>query len=414
MRDIWLVLKHEYLRHVARKGFIFALLSVPLLIAFSVGAGFLSVLASMDPKPAGYVDLAAVIQVMPPHSGLNLSSENPFSDIELIRYPTEDDARAALDAKEIQAYYVIEADYFESGAVRLVANDRPNEGLSDQIADILQYNLLNRFSPEVQARVMDGPVVDVLAMDGSQQMSGENIWGLMLPLAIGLLFFFGISYSSGYLMSALIEEKENRTVEILLTSISPNNLMAGKVAGNLLAGLTPLLVWGGSAGIGLLILMGSLPESSRPDVDPGLIGISLLVFIPAFLMIAALMAAVGSSAADEQEANQYSGLFTLPLVVPLWFMMLLIDRPNSPLSVIMSILPFTAPIALTMRSAFTNVPFWQTALSIGVQWITALASMWFAGRSFRLGMLNYGKRLKLKEIFRRSKKSIKKPEVSHE
>lgn len=407
MRDIWLVLKHEYMRHVARKGFIFALLSVPLILVVSIGAGFLSVAASMDPKPAAYVDLAGVIQVIPPAAAPSLDSENPFSNVELLPYATEAEARAALDAKEIQAYYVIEADYLETGAVRLVAVDRPNEGLSGQLADILQYNLLSRFPPEVQKRVMNGPVVEVLAMDGSQQMSGANIWGIMLPLGIGLLFFFGISYSSGYLMSALIEEKENRTVEILLTSISPNHLMAGKVAGNLLAGLTPLLVWGGSAGIGLIILMTSLPESARPDVDPNLIWISLLAFIPAFLMIAALMAAVGSSAASESEANQYSGLFTLPLVVPLWFMMLLIDKPNSPLSVGLSLFPFTAPIALTMRASFTTVPFWQIALSIGLLWLTALACMWFAGRTFRLGMLNYGKRLKLKEVFRRSKPTPK-------
>jgi ABC-2 type transport system permease protein len=105
---------------------------------------------------------------------------------------------------------------------------------------------------------------------------------------------------------------------------------------------------------------------------------------------------------DTREAQQVAGLFTLPVVVPFWLLMPLMESPNSPLSVGLSLFPLTAPISMAVRAAFTDVPAWQIALCIGLLVVCAFGALWIAGRAFRMGMLRYGKRLTWREIFRKA------------
>jgi ABC-2 type transport system permease protein len=119
-------------------------------------------------------------------------------------------------------------------------------------------------------------------------------------------------------------------------------------------------------------------------------------------MIAAMMATLGATATESREAQQIAGLFTLPIVIPFWFFGVLIESPNSPLAIGLSIFPFTAPISLPLRAAFTTIPVWQIALTISLLFILAFAALWLAGRAFRMGMLRYGKKLSLKELFKKA------------
>jgi ABC-2 type transport system permease protein len=123
--------------------------------------------------------------------------------------------------------------------------------------------------------------------------------------------------------------------------------------------------------------------------------------LPAFVMVAGLMATAGATTTDSREAQQVAGYFTLPVVIPYWFIGVLMESPNSPLAIGMSLFPLTAPVALPMRAAFTEVPVWQLALAIGLVCASAAGAVWMAGRTFRLGMLRYGQRLSWKEIFNR-------------
>jgi ABC-2 type transport system permease protein len=115
-----------------------------------------------------------------------------------------------------------------------------------------------------------------------------------------------------------------------------------------------------------------------------------------------LMALVGVAAVEVSEAQQVAGMFTLPVILPYWFIWNIMTSPNGPLALGLSFFPFTAPITLPMRAAFTIVPFWQVALSIVILLGCAVGAMWLASRAFRRGMLRYGKRLSLREIFARS------------
>jgi ABC-2 type transport system permease protein len=226
---------------------------------------------------------------------------------------------------------------------------------------------------------------------------------IILPLLAGILFMIAINTSGGYLMHAVVEEKENRTMEVIVTSISPNQLIAAKTIGNLAVGLTQLVIWILFVLILMPLVKYFVPSIGNMGVDPTSILLMAAVFLPAFVMVGALMAAVGATATESREAQQIAGLFTLPIVVPYWFVSAIMLSPNSPLSVGMSLFPLTAPVALPLRAAFTTIPIWQTALTISLLIICALGALWIAGRAFRLGMLRYGKRLAFKEIFSRAK-----------
>jgi ABC-2 type transport system permease protein len=129
----------------------------------------------------------------------------------------------------------------------------------------------------------------------------------------------------------------------------------------------------------------------------------VVVMLPSFVLIAALMAAVGATVTEAREGQQVTGLFTLPVMIPYWFAFQIMSNPNGPLAVALSYFPLTAPVALTMRAGFTDLPPGQVLLSVGILVLSAFGALWLAGRALRLGMLRYGQRVNLRELLGRSK-----------
>ncbi len=398
MKKFWLITKYEYLRHVLRKRFIISILSMPIFMIFIIAMSFLSVLLQTNRTPIGYVDFSGVLAnaVQPP------DAEKSIDYVKMMPFASEIEADAALQAKEIRAYYVLQPDFLTSGKVNLVANDAKGTEGQSQFREYVLYNLLKSRPAEERERLMEGSQLEIRSLDGARSTGNNNILGFLVPMLAAILLMIAINTSGGYLLQALVEEKENRTMEIVATSVSPEQLMAGKIIGNLSVGLTQIGAWLIVVIIGLIVLVKLVPIGEGFTLDVGYLWLLLLVMLPAFVMIAALMALVGATATESREAQQIAGLFTLPLAVPLWFTSALLANPNSGLSVGLSLFPLTAPLALSLRAGYTNVPLWQTALSIGLLILCAVGALWLAGRAFRLGMLRYGKRLTWREIFGRS------------
>ena len=188
-------------------------------------------------------------------------------------------------------------------------------------------------------------------------------------------------------------------MEILVTSVSPNQLMAGKIMGNLSVGLTQLVIWIIFTLIAINILPKFIPMGEPPQIPASYILLLVVTFLPAFVMICALMAAVGATVTEASEGQQVMGIFTLPLYLPYMLIGVLMENPNSPLAVGLSLFPLTAPMTISIRAGFAVVPAWQLVLSVGILVASAAGALWFAGRAFRLGMLRYGQRLRWKEVF---------------
>jgi ABC-2 type transport system permease protein len=259
---------------------------------------------------------------------------------------------------------------------------------------------LKNENPAIRTRILEGPELTLRTINSDQKFNSRNPFGFLIALFSGVIFLLGVNTSGGYLLQAVVEEKENRTMEIVLTSLSTDQFMAGKIFGNLSVGLTQLLFWLVMGGITALIAIRTFPDLSDTGIGFSFFGLMALTFLPAFVMIAALMTMVGATATEAREAQQIAGLFSLPIAIPFWFIAAIMENPNGPLAIGFSFFPFTAPMTLPLRFMVTNLPVWQIGLSVGLLFVAAAASIWLASRAFRLGMLRYGKKLSLAEILR--------------
>jgi ABC-2 type transport system permease protein len=396
MAKFWRVFAYEYLRHVKRKRFIFAVVSLPLFLIVIMGVSILSASLSLDLRPVGYVDDAGLL------AGAPAPTDNGLRLVKLQRFEDEASAAAALEARRIQGYYILDPSYLETGAVQLVADDSLDRPIENQFARYLRSQLVQSQPPEIRALLMNGIDIEVVALDDPEQTEGPaSFLQMLLPIVAGILFVMVINTSGGYLLQAVVEEKENRTIEIVITSVSPGQLMAGKIIGNLSVGLTQLLIWLLFPLLGFLVMRAYSPLVQGLYLEAEFVWLLLLTLVPAFILIAALMATIGATATEAREAQQIAGLFTLPVVAPYWFFVPLMTDPHGTLALGLSLFPLTAPVSLPLRAAFADVPLWQSALSISLLWLCAGMALWLAGRAFRQGMLHYGKRLSWRELVRR-------------
>jgi ABC-2 type transport system permease protein len=395
MNKIWLVFKYEYVRHVLRKRFLVALVSMPLFFGVIIGISILASMASIDRSPVGFIDQSGMFS--------DLKSKDPSNslfDVEVayLRYSDKSQADADLHAKKIQAYYVIAEDYAQTGKAQLVYLEKPGNSIQNDFENLIRQKLVAAQPTIVLHRLEDGSHLTIESADGTRRLNEGDWFNLVLLFCSGILFIVVVFTSSGYLMHSMVEEKENRTMEIIVTSISPEQLMTGKVLGNLSVGLTQLLVWMGCIVLAILIGQQSIDWMQNIEISNETIQIFALIMLPGFVMIAGLMAMLGASVSEVREAQQWTSLISLPVVAPYWLFGAISSNPNSVLAIGLSFFPLTAPVTLSIRVAIAIIPLWQIILSSALVSLCAVGSIWLAARAFRFGMIRYGKKVALKEL----------------
>ena len=409
MRKLWLVALHEYRCHVLNKGFLFAVLSVPLLIAAMIGLVMLTERMRANNKPLGYVDLGGWMrtsEVGQPYEANSLDTERP---VRFLAFPTEHEALGALEAGELQAYFVLSADFGKSSQVDLVYLRPPSENATAQFYDLLRLNRLAEQearlgltgrSPDVGRRVTLGSFMTARSTDGVREYSERAPIGFLLPMFLGLGFIILLISTSTTLAQALAEEKENRTIEVLATSVPAGQLVAGKVLGISAMGLTELAAWVGV--IALVVNIGSTVPGwewmRMIRIHPRILATVVAVALPTYVLFSGLMIALGSTVADTQESQQIGGMLSLVFTLPLYAIEAMVEHSSGALAIGLSLFPLTALISFCLLTGFTSVPLWQVGASVAILSVCALGAMWLAGRAFRLGMLRYGKRVKWREL----------------
>jgi len=393
--NFWLVAKHEYAKIVKTKSFLLGTLGVPALIVLVTVVSVIFALGQRGTLPVGYVDHAGILDaaVLPPR-------EEGEELITLREFPDETSAQSALEAEEIQAFYVLSEDYVQTGQVALVyGQKRPSEVARGDFVAFLRANLLAQQSSAIQKRVQEGAWVTIRSADGSRQFDSENILSFVVPYAAAFFFFFAVMNSGGYMLQAITDEKENRTVEILATSLRPLELIGGKALGLMSVGLTQLGIWTATALLALVLASSMFPDLLRGFTIPwSFVGVTVLFFLPAYALMAGMMTAVGSAVTDHRQGQQISGIFNLLFTFPFFFIVLIMAKPDSPLAVALTLFPTTAFITITLRWSMAIVPLWQLVVSWVLVVSTAVLSVWAAARIFRIGMLRYGQRLSFKHI----------------
>lgn len=400
MSALWSVIQYEYQKHVLKKSFLITLVSVPLLVAVVVGASFVGrILRDDSPVAVGYVDRSGVLS-----DPLVPADDAGEPSVRLLPFPTEEAARTALETAEIAAYYVLAADYSQTRQVELVYREEPDGDAIGAFQDLLRIHLLTGQPPEVARRALAGGRVIVRLPEDEREFSGTPTAGEFLPAVGGFAFVFLILFSSGYLMQAVAEEKANRTIEILLTSISSGQLVTGKVLGILAVTLTLLVAWG--ALVLPIVFAGGqilgLEWLCNLHVDPTALVILPALLIPFYALVAALMIAIGAALDEARIGQQITAILILLYVTPLPFILPILNNLNGSLAAGLSLFPLTAPLFLPLRIVFAQVPTWQIVAGVALQSLCAAGGIWLAGRAVRLGMLRYGQRLKWGELLGRS------------
>lgn len=393
MRNLWLIAKSEYKLRVGQRSFLLATLSIPLLLAVVTAVGVLAATDSRDARPLGYVDRSGLI---PAQAAPAAGSGN---QVAVIEFADEAAARAAVEAGQIQAYYLLPADYAVRREVTIYyGKEPPGDGARRAFNAFLRRALVAGQPAAVQARLLAGSDLTLSTVDGRRQLSASGFADALLPFVAGLLFVMATMSSSGYLMQALSAEKENRTVEVMMTTVRPLDLVAGKASGLMAVSLTQLAIWVAVAVAAVLVARRWVPELATLRVSPQLLVLILAYFLPSYALIAGMMTAVGAIMPDLQQGQQIAGTLNLLFVLPYLLAALLFANPNSPVAVALTLFPTTALTTLTMRWGLTAVPMWQIVTGWALLVLAALAMLWVAARIFRIGMLAYGQRLSLTGI----------------
>lgn len=408
MNKTLLVLKNEIIALVSRRSFWLSTLGIPListLLFVVVGAIRKDASASeavsqaftgpAEMRPEGYVDWSGVITGIP-------ASIPPGS---LVAYPDEETALQALEAGQISAYTIIPADYISSGEIIYVRPDfnplSETGGRSSQLLWVLKVNLAG--GDELLASLLSGPLEleDVsLAPPGSDGPDWENPIEMWTPYAVTLLFYFLIMGSASLLLSNISKEKENRIVEVLLTSVSPTQLLSGKIIGLGLVGLFQTVLW---VGIGTLLLNRSSQAFqlvSMIHLPASFLLWGLVFFILGYAAYASLMAGLGALAPNLREATQVTFVIMIPLIIPLFFSSSVFMRdPNGPIAVGLSLFPLSAPVAMMARLSAGGVPAWHPWLAAGLLALTAVIIVRSVAGMFRAQALLSGQPINIKAYF---------------
>jgi len=407
MNRVKVIASHEFLVHVRRPAFIIFTVAVPLLglialVASALLGGdmnrlFVANLEMADTK-FGIVDDSGVFTPL-----------LPDWQEQATLFETQEAGREALAGEQIATLLVVPADYVESGEVRFYTNEsglRKQAMLeSDRLWAFYTEHLTRDVADEdIRQRLLDpAKYVEVDAQTGRPE-EGENgeAWlaDIMVAYFFGILLIVSVFTASGYLLQGVAEEKDSRVVEIVVSSVSPFELLAGKVLGLGVLGLLQIVIWlvsayalsGGAYGM----LGVRFAFTSRPEV----MLLSLVYFSLGFGIYAALMGAASALGTTQQESQKSASIFSFIAGIPLFLASGLMQNPNGTLYRVLSWVPLTAPTTMLIRLPMGEVPVVDIVGSIVLTAAALPLVLWLAGEVFRMGLLMYGKRLTLAEIWR--------------
>lgn len=412
MHKIWLVIRREYLVRVKKKSFIVMTILGPLLMAALMIAPIYLANENQEER------LIAV----------NQQSDFLLEDTELLHFTSIPELEVINLRKDfsLSPYYALLN--IEKGKFTLYSNQQISLSVSRdiqrQIEQIVEINNLKEagIDPQIieNAKTEIEITTKLIEKDGSSTNSHSEA-SMGIGFISGILIYIFIFMYGTMVMRGVIEEKANRIVEIIISSLKPFQLMMGKILGVAAVGLTQFILW-----IILTIIISTIAELTFLDTSSMTNEISaneqsvilaqlanitgginltqillsfIFYFLAGYLMYSSLFAAVGSAVDAEADTQQFILPITIPLILSFILIQPIMDSPDGTLAFWMSIIPFTSPVIMMVRLPF-GVPGWELLLSMGVLVSTFVATTWLAGRIYRTGILMYGKKPSYKELWK--------------
>ncbi len=447
---IGLIIKHEYMMRVRKKSFWLVGIITPIAIV-AVGAliGFLSVVNKNETSTLAVYDLSAKL------AGQIETDENlKLLPLDVQAVPL-DSAKAMVGRDGIKGLLVIPADttadyaVVERGLAIYYDENIPmsiQSTVSRQVERIIKDRKIELLGVDPKVLAATGADVSIRMVDISKDSGvgeGDVVQGVKLALAfiLCIMLYMFMVFSGNMVMTSTLEEKTNRIVEVIISSVRPFELMMGKIISSGLVCITQLVLWvvmlatlsaAGIAGLSTYMndkstqAMTEMTVNASPEmaqaatvaqtagssdkiaevvaqlsqVDFVAIGlISIVFFILGYLLYAALYAAVGSAVDSAADAGQFVMPITIPLLVAFYCAIIIIDNPNGPVGFWMSMIPLTSPVVMMVRIPF-GVPAWEIVLSAVLLLATFLAVTWVAAKVYRIGLLSYGSKPTYKDLWK--------------
>ena len=394
-----IVFTEEFRRAIGRRIWLIITGAVPaillvLLIVVPIIRSFADDDDGDEPKQIGYVDLSGEL------------SEADFPN--LSRFDTREGGIDAIVAGDIEDLFIVSADFLESGDAEWLSQ---KSGIFDardsrkRFASFLRVSLLaERLDPGLLERVIAGADYVRVHVGEDGSVSPDEDDGLnqfAVPLIFALLLTMSIMIGAGALLESVSEEKENRMVDVLLTSVSPLALMAGKILALGTASLVQIMVWVTSMAIIGPQIIDQIPNAPDLEIEPLTLAYASLFFFAGYFLFAVILAGIGSATTSAKEAGPITMMVLMPAIMPVSFSFnTILTAPDGGLARVLSFIPTTAPTAMMLRMGSADLSNTEILASLAVTVLAGVGMLFVSARIFRAGMLLYGQRMTLGAVWR--------------
>lgn len=428
MSKIWIIIQREFLHRVTKKSFIVLTILMPFIIAATVFVPvWLSMVKSDVPQKVVVIDDTG--KYLP-----QFRNNESYSFVPALKMEPE----FRSDTADISAVVMITDDLIQHPeAATIYSRKEVPKGLSRLVNEVLneqiRHDKLERYDiPQLEDIMSDFEtsysVRTVKWADDGTASESNSLVAMMSGMILTFLIYMFIMAYGGMVMQSVMEEKTNRIVELIISSVKPFQLMIGKIIGIGLVGILQLCIWGvmlfvilgvtgtafGYSALQSPDMTGAMMEASASPVSDDTTSLLaalynmdflklgaffVLNFIGGYLIYASIFAAIAASVNEQEDSQQFMLPVTLLLVFAMYAAIASADNPDGPLAVWCSMIPLTSPVVMMIRLSF-DAPMWQLILSLCILYGTALGLIWTAGKIYRVGILMYGKKPSLKEMFR--------------
>lgn len=406
MNNLSLIIGREYTTRVKKKGFIITTLVMPL---FFVALMILPTLISeMNNKPQTITVVDKSGQLMMPLMTSGLPLAFPSEPVDSVL--ANEDYSSILVIGENVVSDPSDIALYNRGAENLQTRMILIESLKNIIEDIRLKEMGQDNVREILAQVEADVDISTYSLgDNGDTESSDAMVSFLVGMVMTFILYMFILMYGQMVMTSIIEEKNNRVLEILVTSVKPTHLMLGKLVGIGLVAVTQVVIW---CGIIAGIVGWVLPAIASPEIMESMANISMLsevfrifgylvVFlIGGFLLYASLYAAIGASVDNIQDASQLQTFAVIPVLIALMFSMSVAQNPNSEIATILSLIPLTSPMVMMARIPAAGVPMWEIIASIVILYISIYFVIWITAKIYRVGIFMYGKKPTIKELIR--------------
>jgi ABC-2 type transport system permease protein len=393
MNKTWLIMKNEIRVTLGRKTFTLFAFGLPVVLGIialvtivinnSGDDGAAEPAETQQQFVEGYVDPGNLIQSLP---------ENVMAEW-LLPFADEAAARQALEAGDIRGYYLIAADYLASGDVRYVKETFDPIGDSVQTQGMEWILLYNLAGGDISlAGALWQPLnLEMTSLAPAIEEGYEDNWFVeMMPTLMTVILYMVILIAASALIAAVAEEKKNRVMEILLSSVTPNQFIGGKILALGFLGFLMFLAY-----VGIMWMVANfggqglnIPEGY--ELPTNLLVWATIFAVLGYAMYGSLMAGLGALAPDVKDTRSTSLLLLSPMIAAYMFNIVVIANPNGPIAMVLSLFPLTSPVSMISRMTVTDVPLWQLILAAFLQLLTALIIVRLVARLFRAQILLSG------------------------